>query len=150
MFTYYLLQFRLWNSLSLSIRSPSTLHSSQTILCHPSCNHKNTSWKIVCCCCCCFVCYAGPAVSGTICLKRSATLILPPLLKPPSRRTGSITISKLSFFTAVPIPPSDVCVCTCACVCMGVGAVRVIVKRPALPPCALDGRSRNPLYYYYY
>ena len=29
---------------------------------------------------------------GTICLKRSATLILPPLLKPPSRRTCLITI----------------------------------------------------------
>ena len=26
----------------------------------------------------------------------------------------------------------------------------VIVKRPVLPPCAVDGRSRNPLYYYYY
>ena len=27
--------------------------------------------------------------------------------------------------------------------------VSVIVKRPVLPPCAVDGRSRNPLYYYY-
>ena len=29
------------------------------------------------------------------------------------------------------------------CVC-------VIVKRPVLPPSVVDGRSRNPLYYYYY
>ena len=26
----------------------------------------------------------------------------------------------------------------------------VIVKRPVLPPCVVDGHSRNPLYYYYY
>ena len=39
---------------------------------------------------------------GTICLKHSYILILPPLLKPPSRRTCLIIISKL-FFTAVPI-----------------------------------------------
>ena len=32
---------------------------------------------------------------------------------------------------------------TCVCVC-------VIVKRPVLPPSVVDGRSRNPLYYYYY
>ena len=32
-------------------------------------------------------------------------------------------------------------------VCMPV--VSVIVKRPVLPPCAADGCSRNPLYYYY-
>ena len=38
-----------------------------------------------------------------------------------------------------------VCVCVCVCVCV----VSVIVKRPVLPPCAVDGRSRNPLYYYY-
>ena len=43
---------------------------------------------------------------GTICLKHSATLVLPPLLKPPSRRTCLITISKL-FFTALPVPSSD-------------------------------------------
>ena len=24
------------------------------------------------------------------------------------------------------------------------------VKRPVLPPSVVDGRSRNPLYYYYY
>ena len=36
-----------------------------------------------------------------------------------------------------------VCVRACVCVC-------VTVKRPVLPPCAVDGRSRNPLYYYYY
>ena len=30
--------------------------------------------------------------------------------------------------------------------------VSVVVKRPALPPCAVDGSSRNPLccYDYYY
>ena len=43
---------------------------------------------------------------GTVFLKHSATLILPPLLKPPSRRTCLIIISKL-FFTTVPIPSSD-------------------------------------------
>ena len=44
-------------------------------------------------------------------------------VKPPSRRTCLITISKL-FFTAMPIPLSDtvcvcvrVCVCVCVCVC---------------------------------
>ena len=34
---------------------------------------------------------------GTICRRQSATMILPPLLKPPSQRTCSMTISKLSF-----------------------------------------------------
>ena len=34
------------------------------------------------------------------------------------------------------------CVCVCVCVCV----VSVIVKRPVLPPCVVDGRSRNPLY----
>ena len=44
-----------------------------------------------------------------------------------------------------------VCVCVCVCgVCVCVCVVSVIVKRPVLPPCAVDGRSRNPLYYYYY
>ena len=37
------------------------------------------------------------------------------------------------------------CVRACACVCF----VSVIVKRLVLPSCAVDGRSRNPLYYYY-
>ena len=27
--------------------------------------------------------------------------------------------------------------------------VSVVVKRPALPPCAVDGSSRNALCYYY-
>ena len=44
----YLLQFHLWSSPSISVRSPSTLYSSKTImiciwhmnLCHPSCNTK--------------------------------------------------------------------------------------------------------------
>ena len=50
-------------------------------------------------------------------------------------------ISKL-FFTALPIPSSDT-------VCVRVCVVSVIVKRPVLPPCVVDGRSRNPLYYSY-
>ena len=84
----------------------------------------------------------------------------------------SIIISKL-FFTAVLIPSSDACVhacacvyvsvcvclsvsvcgegcgggCLCVCVCVCVSVVSVIVKHPVLPPCAEDGRSRNPLYY---
>ena len=33
------------------------------------------------------------------------------------------------------------CVCVCVCVCV----VSVVVKRPVLPPCAVDGRSRNLL-----
>ena len=80
---------------------------------------------------------------------------MPSLLKPSSRRTCSVTISKL-FFTAVPIPPTNwrlcVCVCVCVCVCCVVlccvvlcCVVSVIVKRPVLPPCAVDGHYRNPL-----
>ena len=43
------------------------------------------------------------------------------------------------------------CVCVCVCVwCVCVCVVSVIVKRPVLPPCVVDGRSRNPLYYDYY
>ena len=37
------------------------------------------------------------------------------------------------------------CLLLCACMCV----VSVIVKHPVLPPCAVDGRSRNPLYYYF-
>ena len=37
-------------------------------------------------------------------------------------------------------------VCTCICACMRVCVVSVIVKRPALLPCAVDGCSWNPLY----
>ena len=32
--------------------------------------------------------------------------------------------------------------------CVRVSVVTVIVKHPVLPPCTVDGRSRNPLYYY--
>ena len=35
--------------------------------------------------------------------------------------------------------------CVCVCVCV----VSIILRRPALPPCMVDGRYRNPLYYYY-
>ena len=38
----------------------------------------------------------------------------------------------------------------CVCVCVSVCVVSVFVKRPVLPPCAVDGRSRNSLYYNYY
>ena len=54
---------------------------------------------------------------GTIFLKNSATLIQPPLLKPPPRRTYLIMISKL-FFTAAPIPSSDARARVCVCVCV--------------------------------
>ena len=81
-------------------------------------------------------------LSGTICLKHSTTLILSHLLKLPSRCTCLIIISKL-FFTIVPIPLSDI---ECVRVCV----VSVIVKHPVLPPCVIDGHSRNPLYYYYF
>ena len=37
----------------------------------------------------------------------------------------------------------SVCVCVCVCVCV----VSVIVQHPVFPPCAVDGHSRNPLYY---
>ena len=54
-------------------------------------------------------------LSGPVCIKQSATLNLPPLLKPPSRRICSITISKLSFlqpclpppYPSSPSPPHD-------------------------------------------
>ena len=69
-------------------------------------------------------------------LYKISILILPLLLKLASRRTCSITISTL-FFTVVPIFPSDARACVYVCV------VNVIVKRPVLPPCDVDGRSRN-------
>ena len=40
--------------------------------------------------------------------------------------------------------------CVCVCVCCFVVVVVSVIKRPLLPPCAVDGRFRNPLYYYYY
>ena len=43
----------------------------------------------------------------------------------------------------VPLHDSQLYMCVCVCV------VSVIVKHPVLPPCTVDGRSRNPLYYYY-
>ena len=44
----------------------------------------------------------------------------------------------------------SVCVCMHVYVCcVLVSVVSVIVKRPVLPSCAVDGHSRNPLYYYY-
>ena len=41
------------------------------------------------------------------------------------------------------------CECVCVCVCVCVSVVSDIVKCPVLPPCVVDGRSTNPLYYYY-
>ena len=63
-------------------------------------------------------------LSGTICLKHSAALILPPLLKPPSSRTCLIIISKL-FSTAVysfarARAPARVCMCVGVGVWVGV------------------------------
>ena len=135
----YLLQFHLGNSPSLSVWSPWALYSSKTItvcirhmnLCYPSYKHKNIwwNWKIV-------------FLRWPICLEQFASntppLILPPLLKLPSRCTCLIIISKL-FFTAVPIPLSDASKCVCVCV------ISVIVKCPVLPSCAVDGCSRNPV-----
>ena len=43
------------------------------------------------------------------------------------------------------------CVCVCVCVAAAAAAaviVSVIVKHPVLPHCVVDGRSRNPLYYF--
>ena len=142
----FLLQFHLRNSPSVSVWSPSALYSSKTVmiciwhtnLCYPSCKHQNIFVKDR------FLTLAH--LLGTICLKHSATLVLPPLLKPPSRHTYSVTISKL-FFTAMPIPLSDTQVRACLFVCVCV--VSVIIKCPLLQPCAVDRHSRNPLYYYF-
>ena len=81
----YLLQLHLWNSPSVSVRSPSTLYSSKTVticmwhtnLCHPPCKHKNIWWKIF-------------FLFWPICLeqlKHSATLILPPLFSKAALKT---------------------------------------------------------------
>ena len=61
--------------------------------------------------------YAGPSVWNnlpqTLCHSDSASS-----LKPPSRRTCLITLSK-QFFTALPIPSSDAeCVCVCVRTCV--------------------------------
>ena len=67
--------------------------------------------------------------------------------------------SKPLIFVFSTILHASVCVRAYVCVWRGWGwwaggrgggGVRVIVKRPALPPCAVDGRSRNPLYFYYW
>ena len=45
------------------------------------------------------------------------------------------------FLTAASVFPSiGLCLCVRAC---------VILKHPGLPSCAVDGRYRNPIYYYY-
>ena len=71
-------------------------------------------------------------------IKHSATLIMPP----PSRRTCSITISKLPF-PQLFLSPCTTRLCVCVCVVS-------VCKVPCAPTCAVDGCSRNPLYYYYY
>ena len=54
-----------------------------------------------------------------------------------------------------------VCVCVCvggggsrrggrACVCVYVCVVSMTVKRPALPPCAIDGQYRNHFEPFYF
>ena len=77
---------------------------------------------------------------GTICLQHTTTLIPPSLLKPPSRGTCSITISK-PFFTAMPILLTNKCVCVCVCVyvcvhaCVCACVVSFTVKHSVFPPC---------------
>ena len=43
-----------------------------------------------------------------------------------------------------------VCVCVCACVSVCVFAASVVIKSSGLPPCMVDRRNRNNLYYHYY
>ena len=106
----YLLHCHLWNSHSVSVQSPSTLHSSKTKsaihishtnLCHPACKHKKHLVKDR------FLTLAH--LFGTTWLKHSATPILPPLVKLPSRRTCSVTV----FHSRVYPPVWCVCVCVC-------------------------------------
>ena len=54
----------------------------------------------------------------------------------------------MALVLAILCVPVCVCVCLCVCTCMSVSVVSVIVKRPLLPPCAVEGCSKNPLYYY--
>ena len=152
----YLLQFHLWNSLSelsdlLQPYAPARQLQSTSntwIFVIPHVNTKTLVKDH-------FLLLAH--LFRTIFLKHSAILILPLLLKLPSKRTCSITISEL-FFTAYPIPPCGrrvcvcecvrawVCVCVCeyvcvcarACVCVPACVVSVTVKHPVLPPCAVD------------
>ena len=65
-----------------------------------------------------------------------------------SNSSSSFKVALKTFFSQ----PRPMCVCVCACVraCVCVCVCGVTVKRPALPPCAVDGRSRNPLYFYYW
>ena len=82
-------------------------------------------------------------------IHRSVTRILPPkVLK--YRSVHSIQCLPLLVCVRACVH-ARVCVCMCvrACVRACVCVVSVIVKRPVLPPSVVDGRSRNPLYYYY-
>ena len=90
-----MLQFHLWNSPSVSVhllqpytpaRQLRSASDTDTNRFHPSCIHKKHLVKDL------FLMLAH--LFGTICLKHSATLNLPPLLKPPSRRIWLIIISK--------------------------------------------------------
>ena len=66
----------------------------------------------------------------------------------------------LSVCLSVSLCRGAVCLSLCVCVCLSVslcgwvggcvGVVSVKIKRPALPPCAVDGRSRNPICLYIY
>ena len=116
-----LLPIPLLNSPWVSVRSPSTLCSSKTIticiwhtnLCHPRVNTKTFGERSFF--------YAGPSVWNNL-PQNSATLILPPFLKPPSRRTCLIIISKLFFYNrAYPVVRRWVCACAyvsvSVCVC---------------------------------
>ena len=74
----------------------SAIRIGHPYLCHPSCKPQNGLPKFV------FVVvvvavFTVTHLLGRVCLKRSATLILVPLSKMPSRLTCSLTISKLSF-----------------------------------------------------
>ena len=101
----------------------------------PLCEHKNIWWKII---------SLRPSVWNnlpqTLCHSDSVSL-----LKLPSRHT--LFSNYFWTFSQLCLPPRLTvcgCVCVCACVCV----VSVIVKHHVLPPCVVDGCSKNPLYYY--